>query len=102
MTIAETPARRDHTFWIGLFAGAVVGTGLTMWLLPRASAELRQRVSDSTKKLSTAASTRVGQFARKGDSLRHDVARTIVRGAQQAERIATAIEPLPPLGQVRG
>ena len=96
--------RRDHTFWIGLLTGTLVGAGLVMWFLPHATAELRQRIDTSAKHLRTAASDRyrqasarvdetVDELTKTSQDLRHDVARTIVRGAHQAERIATAIDP---------
>ena len=52
----DTHDRRDHRFWIGLLAGTAVGAGLAMWVLPRASAELRQRMTTSARSLRTAAS----------------------------------------------
>jgi gas vesicle protein len=100
---ADTLDRRDDTFWIGLVMGTFVAAGVAMWLLPRAGADLRQRVAESARELGTfasgryrQASTRVGQavddLMQTGQNLRHDVARTIVRGGQQIERIGTAID----------
>jgi gas vesicle protein len=99
----DTQDRRDYRFWIGLLAGTAVGAGLAMWVLPRASAELRQRMTTSASSLRTAASDRfreasarvdetVDELTKHGQALRHDAARTIVRGAHQAESLATAIE----------
>ncbi len=89
----DTQDRRDHTFWIGLLTGTVVGAGLVLWILPHATAELRQRMTTSAKHLRTAASDRyrqasarvdetVDELTKTSQSLRHDVARTIgTRGA---------------------
>ena len=52
----DTQDRRDHTFWLGLLTGTIVGAGLVMWILPRATAELRQRMTTSARHLRTAAS----------------------------------------------
>jgi gas vesicle protein len=99
----DTPAqeRRDHRFAIGLLAGTFIGAGLMMWLAPRSAAELRERVSKSAKKLGNRASeqyrqasTSVGEavddLARRGQSVRNDVADAVARGAHEVERFATA------------
>lgn len=109
---ADTQDRRDPTFWIGLLAGTVVGAGLAMWLVPRATTELRQRVNESAGRLRTSASDRyqqasarveetVDELTQKSQTLRHDAARTIVRGAHEAERIATVIEGKGPVAVVK-
>ena len=65
---ADPQHRHDHTFWIGLLAGTAVGIGLAMWLLPRATEELRERATETANNLRTLAadqyqkaSTRVGE-----------------------------------------
>jgi gas vesicle protein len=65
---ADTSHRHDHTFWIGLLAGTAIGAGLAMWLLPRATEELRDRAKEAANNLRTLAagqyqkaSTRVGE-----------------------------------------
>jgi gas vesicle protein len=73
--------RRDHRFLIGLIAGTVVGAGLTMWLAPRATSELRERVADSAKKLATRAS-----------GIRDNVADAVATGAHEVERFAKAVK----------
>jgi gas vesicle protein len=52
---AETHDRRDDSFWIGLLAGTAIGAGLAMWLVPRATEELRERATESANHLKTLA-----------------------------------------------
>ena len=98
---ARTQERRDYGFVIGLLAGTVVGAGLTMWLAPRVVSELRQRASDSARRLGKNASERyqqasagvgdaVVEIGRKGRGVRDEVAEAVVRGAREVERYATA------------
>ena len=97
----HTQEPRDYGFVIGLLTGTFVGAGLAMWLAPRLSAELRQRVADSARSLGQQASdqyqqasSRVGEvvdeLTRKGQGVRDDVADVVARGAQEVERYATA------------
>jgi len=94
---------RDYGFVIGLFAGTVVGAGLMMWLAPRMASELRQRASDSARRLSQRASEQyqgatsrvseaVDELARKAQDVRDDVADAVARGAHEVERVATAVK----------
>ena len=105
---AHTQENRDYGFVVGLLTGTFVGAGLMMWLAPRAASELRRRVTDSAKDLSSRASeqyqqasTRVGEavdeLTRKGQGVRDDVAdavarsaHEVARGAHEVERYATA------------
>ncbi len=98
---ANTQERRDYGFAIGLLTGTFVGAGLMMWFAPRARSEVRQRLADSAADLGKRASeqyeqasARVGEavdeLTRKGQGVRDDVADTVVRGARQVERYATA------------
>lgn len=98
---APKQEHRDHRFVIGLLTGTVVGAGLMMWLAPRSASELRQRVTDSARKLGQRASeqyeqasTRVGgaveELTRKGQTVRNDVADAVARGAHEVERYAKA------------
>jgi len=100
---AHTQEHRDYGFVIGLLAGTFVGAGLAMWLAPRLASELRQRMTDSARRLSERASdryqqasTRVGdavdELTRKGQNVRDDVAETVARGAREVERYATAVK----------
>ena len=61
-----TQESRDYAFAIGLLTGTVVGAGAAMWLAPRVVSQFRQR--------------------------RDGVADAIVRGAQEIERVATAVK----------
>ena len=110
MTV-DTRANRDHTFWIGLLTGTLVGVGLATWFRPE-GVELRQRVSDAARELGASASDRfqqastrvdeaVDDLTRRGQRLRHTVAETIVRGAHEAERLATTIKPADPITDVK-
>ena len=98
---ARTQERRDYGFVFGLLTGTVVGAGLTMWLAPRVASELRQRASDSARRLGKNASERyqqastgvgdvVVEITRKGRGVRDDVADAVVRGAHEVERFAMA------------
>ena len=97
----QTQPRRGYGFVIGLVTGTFVGAGLAAWLAPRAAAELRDRVTGSAKRLGKRAveqyrdaSGRIveaaGEFARKGNGLRDDVADKVARGAHEVERMAMA------------
>ena len=97
----ETEHRRDHSFLIGLLTGTFVGAGLALWLSPRAAAELRQRVTDTTRDLGDRVSERyqqvstrvvdaVDDLTKKGQSVRDDVADAVAHGAHEVERFATA------------
>jgi len=70
---------RDYGFVLGLLTGTVVGAGLAALLAPRAAAEVRTRLSNAA-----------GEVARRGNGLRDDVADSVVRGAHEVERMATA------------
>lgn len=98
---ARPQERRDYGFVIGLLTGTVVGAGLTMWLAPRVASELRQRASDSARRLGKNASERyqqastgvgdaVVEITRKGRGVRDDVAEAVARGAHEVERFAMA------------
>ena len=100
MTLQTFPYR-DYRFAIGLLTGAVVGAGLALWLTPQSASELRQRVSDSARRLGKRASdeyrdaaTRVGEavgeLTRTGQDVRDDIADRVARGAHQVERFATS------------
>ena len=100
---AHTQQNRDYGFVVGLLTGAFVGAGLMMWLAPRTASELRRRVADSAKDLSSRASeqyqqasTRVGEavdeLTRKGQGVRDDVADAVARGAHEVARGAHEVE----------
>ena len=95
------PEQQHASFAIGLFAGTLVGAVLVMWLAPKSTSELRDRMTDSARTLRRRASeryqeasTRVGDtvdsVTRTGQNLRDDVAGAVARGAHEVERFATA------------
>lgn len=103
----------DYGFIMGLFAGTVVGAGLMMWLVPKATSELRQRVTTSATALGERATAlgerasekyqqttaqldeQFSELTRKGQGIRDDVAEVVVRGAQKVERFAAAAKTAP-------
>ena len=98
---AHSQDHRDYGFVIGLLTGTFVGAGLAMWLAPRAASELRERMTDSARRLGRRASeqyqqasARVGEaveeLTRKGQGVRDDVAEAVARGAHEVERQARA------------
>ena len=88
----QMPAKepRGYGFAIGLLIGSCVGAGLAMWLAPRASAEIRESVTDSAKRFRQRASdqyrqvsTRVGEavdeIARASQDVGDDIAASVAR-----------------------
>lgn len=105
-------SERDHSFLMGLLTGTVVGAGLMMWLAPRTTSEIFQRMADSAKSAGTRASeqyqqarVRVGdavdELARKGQGVRDGLAEAVARGAREVERGATAAKSGPGSGNGR-
>lgn len=82
----ETQRPRDHRFVIGLFAGAIAGVGLAMWLGPS--------VTRSTRRIGQA----LDELVSRGQDVRDDVADSVARGAHQVERYATAAKSHRPMG----
>lgn len=96
-----TRQSNDYGFVMGLFAGTVVGAGLMMWLVPKATSELRGRITDSANALGTRATEGyehasaevgrvIGDVTRKGQAIRNDVADAAVAGAQNFQRVVIA------------
>jgi gas vesicle protein len=97
----HTQEHRDYTFMIGLLTGAVVGAGLALWLAPRSASEIRERVTDTARRLGKRASDEyqhasarivetVDEITRKGQHVRDNVADVVERGAHEVERFAAA------------
>jgi gas vesicle protein len=93
----------DYRFLAGLALGSVVGAGLTIWLAPRAAAEIKERAVGSAKDLGNVVSERyrdarlrvtgaVDGLTRKGQGVRDGVMDTVARGAQKVERGAQEVE----------
>jgi gas vesicle protein len=101
----DTLDRRDHPYLIGLVTGTFVGVGagLAIWLMPRLTSEFRQRIANSARELSRLASdgyqqvsahaeAAVDDLTKKGRTVRDGMADTVVRGAGQVARQATAFK----------
>ena len=100
-TNADVQEHRGYGFGIGLLAGAVAGAGLMMWLAPRMGSELRQRATDTARRVreratekyqevSNHVSETVDELTRRGQDVRDDVAGAVAHGAREVERFATA------------
>lgn len=101
MNQEHTREPRNYGFLVGMATGTVMGAGLMMWLAPRSTSELRDRVSGSAREFGQKASDQleqastlvgeaVSQVTRKSQSVRNDVAGAFARGAHEVERIAVA------------
>lgn len=99
----ETNDHRNHMFLTGLVMGTFVGTGLAILLVPRAASELGHRVTNSAKALrkraskgyeqaSTRVADAVDDLAKKGQSVRNEVADVVAHGAHEVERVAKAVK----------
>ncbi|MFO7691842.1 MAG: YtxH domain-containing protein [Vicinamibacterales bacterium] len=100
---AQATRSRDYRFTAGLALGSVVGAGLTMWLAPRAAAEIKERAVGSAKHLGDAMSDHyrdarlrmsgaVDGLTRKGQGVRDGMMDTVVQGAQEVERGAQGVQ----------
>jgi gas vesicle protein len=100
---ADVQEHRSYGFGIGLLAGAFAGAGLMMWLAPRMGSELRQRATETARRVreratekyqevSNHVSETVDELARKGQDVRDDVAGAVAHGAREVERFATAVK----------
>jgi len=98
----HTNEPRDYRLAIGFLTGTAVGVGLMMWLAPKSASELRDRVTRTTKDLGRRASERydevagrvgsvVDEFARKGQTVRDDMADVVARGAHEVARGARGV-----------
>ena len=112
---ADTQERRNYSFAIGMVAGAFVGAGVALWLVPRATSELRERVAESSRNLGKQASKRyqqagmrvseaVDRLSRQAQDAGDELASAVGRGAREVDRIATAVShrsvDTPPRSQV--
>ena len=100
-TNLDVQEHRSYGFGIGLLAGAFAGAGLMMWLAPRMGSELRQRATETARRVreratetyqevSNQVSETVDELTRKGQDVRNDVAGAVARGAREVERFAAA------------
>jgi gas vesicle protein len=97
----DTQERRSYCFAIGMLTGAFVGAGVALWLVPRATSELGERMAESARSLGKQASDRyqqagirvaetVDRLARQAQDARDEVASAVGRGAREVDRVATA------------
>jgi len=93
----------DYRLLTGLALGSVVGAGVTLWLAPRAAAEIRAWAVDTARSLGHAASERyrdarlrlgetVGGIARKGQGLRNNAFDKVARVAHGVEAGARGVQ----------
>jgi gas vesicle protein len=91
-----TQEHRPSSFTLGLLAGTAVGAGLTMWLAPRVTAELRGRIEDAVESFADRAATRFEaastQVAAMADEIgarrarvRNGIADAVAQGAHEVE-----------------
>jgi gas vesicle protein len=59
----QTQEHRNYGFAIGLMTGTFVGAGLSMWLAPRSTSELRERIAVSARTLRDRASQQYRQVS---------------------------------------
>jgi gas vesicle protein len=81
---SQTQERSGYGFVIGLLAGTCVGAGLAMWLAPRSVAgakRLGQQVADQYQQIRVRVSEAVDDIARKGETVREDVAQVVARSS---------------------
>jgi gas vesicle protein len=94
----HTHQRRDYRFVLGLLAGTCVGAGLVAWLAPRATGEIRDRVTDSAGRLRKRAAEQYRQarlrvaeaadeLAKKGNGVCDDVIEAAAQGANEIDRV---------------
>ena len=89
----DTQGRREGYFVMGLLAGAAAGAGLAIWLAPKLSAELRQRVADSTAGVRARVADAAADVARRGEIIKDDLANAVAHGAHEVEGQARVTPP---------
>ena len=77
---------RSNGVVIGFVAGGLIGAGLALYVAPRVAEELRTRYRQVITRVGAA----VDVLSRKGDSARDSLCDTVVSGAREVERYATA------------
>jgi gas vesicle protein len=98
------------TFFIGMFAGAVIGAGLGLWFAPKSGAEMREQLGDSARDVSNRVSKTVTELSTKGreafdrarevmstagdqlESVTAEAAKTLERGRRGVQNVAAAAE----------
>ncbi len=78
------------TFFTGLLAGALIGTGLGLLFAPRKGSELREQLSDAATSMGKTVSKTADEFVQKGRSA-YDRARDVAsRAGDEIDRAAGA------------
>ena len=98
------------TFFIGMFAGAIIGAGLGLWFAPKSGAEMREQLSDSAKDVSNRLSKTATELSTRGreafdrarevmttageqlESVTAEAAKTLERGRRGVQNVAHAAE----------
>jgi gas vesicle protein len=94
-----TQDRRPFGFALGLLAGTAVGAGLTMWLAPRVTAEIRGRIEEAVESFGDRAATRLeaasaqvtaaaDEIGARGARLRNGIADAVAQSAHDVEQRA--------------
>ncbi len=100
---SDTQEPRPYGFLIGMMAGTVVGASLAMWLVPRATSELRERVTASARSLgnlvgqqhqraTASVATIAEDLTRKAQGVRDNIAEAVAHRAHEVEDYATAVQ----------
>jgi gas vesicle protein len=80
------------TFLTGLFAGALIGTGIGLLFAPRKGSELREQLSDAATNMGKTVSKTADEFVQKGRSA-YDRARDVAsRAGDEIDRVADAAQ----------
>jgi gas vesicle protein len=78
------------TFMTGLFAGALIGTGIGLLFAPRKGSELREQLSDAATNAGKTMSKTADDFVQKGRGA-YDRARDVAsRAGDEIDRVAGA------------
>jgi len=84
----RTDSNSNMAFITGLFAGAVIGTGLGLLFAPRKGSELRGQLSDAAANVSETVSKAADDYVERGRKV-YDRARDMAsRAGDQVERVA--------------
>jgi gas vesicle protein len=86
----ERDSNSGMTFITGLFAGALIGTGIGLLFAPRKGSELREQLSDAATSMGKTASKAADDVVQKG-RVAYDRARDVAsRASDDLDRVAGA------------
>jgi gas vesicle protein len=84
----EQDSNSGMSFMTGLFAGALIGTGLGMLFAPRKGSELRGQLSETASNVSKTMAKTADDFVQRGRGV-YDRARDVAsRAGDEVERVA--------------